>query len=248
MSSSLFLDLPTELHLRIAGFALEQHPAVGIPHTRYSLPERDDYRPSENLGLLLVCRRFNSDFAQLAFNKTRIPIWTKRQRDSLQQLPSHKLGSVRTIVDRAPSGEITAWGSYCYGLQQLNLDELVILCNKFFFVSSRDAVEVAALLRRLLNVKIVKFVMYDDWTGNKRSNYCRLVGAIMKEDHFQRYDAPGAPNIEARWWDWHLSPLAETMTFTAQNPRPHLPEEKYMLLMKPKIDAMMAEAEYAGGL
>lgn len=248
MSSSFFLDLPTELRLRIAEFAFEQHPAVGIPPTRLPLPVRDDYRPSKNLALLLVCRRFNSDFAQLAFKKTRISIWTKKERDNLLLLPSHKLGSIRTIVDRAPSSVITAWGSYCYCLQQLNLDELVVLCNKFFFISNRDAIDAAALLRRLSNVKIVKFVMYDDWMGTKRSHYCRLIGAIMKEDHFQRYDAPGAPNIEARSWDWDLSPLADTITFTAQSPRPHIPEEEYMLLMKPKIDAMIAEAEYAGGL
>lgn len=70
----------------------------------------------------------------------------------------------------------------------------------------------------------------------------------MKEDHFQRYDAPGAPNVEACWWGWQLNSLVDTITFTAQAPRPALLEEDYMLLMKPKVDAMMAEAERAAGL
>lgn len=248
-SRTMLLVMPTELRLRIAEYALEQHVKAGIPATSRSLQECEaDYRPSANLALLLVCRQFNSDFAQLVFNKTRFSIWSGRQSDNLRQLPSHSIRSIRSIVHRAPVDEVTSWGSYCYGLQQLHLDELVILCDRFFFVISQDVVDVAAFLRRLLNVKTVRFVMYDDKGGRKRYHYCRLIGAIMKEDHFQRYDAPGAPKIEARWWDWQLNSLADTITFTAQAPRSVLPEEEYMLLMKPKIDAVMAEAERAAGL
>ncbi|KAF3031137.1 hypothetical protein E8E11_000877 [Didymella keratinophila] len=245
----MLLKLPTELRLRIADYALEQHPATGIPPTSRQLQEyRADYRPSGNLALLLVCRQFNSDFTQLAYSKTRFSIWNRRQSNNLRQLPSHSVRNIRSIVHRAPVDEVTSWGSYCYGLQQLHLDELVILCDRFFFVISQDVLNVAAFLRRLLHVKIIRFVMYDDKAGRKRSHYCRLIGAIMKEDHFQRYDAPGAPNIEARWWDWHLNSLGDMIAFTAQEPRPVLPEEEYMLLMKPKVDAMMAEAERAAGL
>ena len=245
----MFLDLPTELRLRIAEYALELHPATGIPPPSGPLREsRTGYRPSQNLALLLVCRRFNSDFAQLAYNKTRFSIWNWRQSDNLRQLSSHSTRSIRSIMLYAPVNEVNSWGSHCYDLQQLHLDELVILCDRFFFVISKDVLDVAAFLRRLLHVKTLKFVMYGDTAKRRRSHYCRLIGAIMKEDHFQRYDAPGAPNIEACWWDWHLDSLGETITFTAQEPRPILPEEEYMLLMKPKVDAMMTEAEQAAGL
>jgi hypothetical protein len=70
----------------------------------------------------------------------------------------------------------------------------------------------------------------------------------MKEDHYQRYDAPDAPNLEATWWDWCYSPDYSHITFEAQPPRPILPEEEYMLLMKPKVDALMAFAEELEGL
>ncbi|KAF1925688.1 uncharacterized protein M421DRAFT_7708 [Didymella exigua CBS 183.55] len=103
-------------------------------------------------------------------------------------------------------------------------------------------------MRRLVHVKTVKFVLYGVTEARNRSHYCKLIGAIMKEDHFQIYDALGAPNIEATWWGWHLSTQADMITFAAQNSRPVLPEEEYMLLMKPKVDAMMAEAERAAGL
>jgi hypothetical protein len=245
---TMFLKLPTELCLRIAEYALEQHPATGIPSTSRPLQSRTGYRHSRNLALLLVCRQFNCDFAQLAYNRTRFSIWNRRQSNSLRQLPSHSIRSIRSIVHRASVDEVTSWGNYCYNIQQLHLDELVILCDRFFFVISKDVLDVAAFLRRLLHVKTLKFIMYDDAARRKRSHYCRLIGAIMKEDHFQRYDAPGAPHIEACWWDWHLNSLGDTIALTAHEPRPILPEEEYMLLMKPKVDAMMAEAERAAGL
>jgi hypothetical protein len=248
-SSAMFLDLPVELRLRIAEYALEQRPAVGIPHIGRQLQDyQGDYRPSENLALLLVCRQFNSDFTQLAFSKTRFPVWNHRQSTGLQGLPPHKLRSIRSIVHRSWGTELNPWGKYCYDLEQLRLDEFVLLCDDSWFVLKERMRAVIAFMRRLLHVKTVKFVMYGVRKEKNRSDYCSLIGAIMKEDHFQRYDAPGAPNIEATWWDWRLNPQANMVTFTAQHPRPILPEEEYMLLMKPKVDAMMAEAERAAGL
>lgn len=245
-SPAMFLDLPVELRLRIAEYALQQRPAAGIPHIGRHLSEYEgDYRPSENMALLLVCRQFNADFTQLAYNKTRFLLWTSQHSTGLQELPLHKLRSIRKIACK-PFGTTTeSWckGKHFCNLEQLRLDELIILSQTG--ISSKQMV---LFMRRLVHVEIVKFVMYGKRENENRSNYCATVGLIMKEDHFQRYDAPGAPNIEATWWDWHLNPEANVITFRAQNARPILPEEEYMLLMKPKVDAMMAEAERAAGL
>lgn len=245
----MFLNLPVELRLRIAEYALEQHPATGFTLHGRQLEERwGDYRPSENLALLLVCRQFSTDFTRSAYNKTRFPIWNDIQCTCLRNLPTYKLQSIKSIVYCRWGSEMESWGSYCFGMEHLRLEELVFLCHDGWFAHWRQNMAVVAWMRRLVHVKTVKFAMYDETEGRNRSNYSKLVGAIMKEDHFQRYDAPGAPNIEATWWDWHLNSQADVITFTAQYPRPILHEEDYMLLMKPKVDAMMAEAERAAGL
>ena len=106
---------------------------------------------------------------------------------------------------------------------------------------------VISSLRRLLNVKTIKLVMYGKWEGKNRRDYCSFVSGIMKEDYYQRYDAPGAPNIEATWRDWHLNKQENLITLQAHAPKPVLPEEEYVLLMKPKVDALMADAEKVTG-
>jgi hypothetical protein len=249
MSPVTLLDLPVELRLRIAEYALEQHPAVGMPYTSLELRESGaGLRSAENLALLLVCRQFRSDFTSLAFSKTRFSVSSERQSTNLKRLPPHRLRSIRSIVHRECVAEIYSWGSYCYGLEQLHLDEFSFLCDDFFFALNKRVNAVTAFMRCLEHVKSVKFVMCGSRDKEKRSHYCKLIGAIMKEDHFQRYDALGAPNIETTWWDWELNPQADIITFTAQKPRSIFPEEEYMLLMKPKVDALMAEAERAAGL
>ncbi|KAF2624764.1 hypothetical protein BU25DRAFT_133685 [Macroventuria anomochaeta] len=243
----MFLDLPVELRLRIAEYALEQRPGTGIPHIGRHLENyKGGYRPSENMSLLLVCHQFNRDFTQLAYNKTRFMLWTYGHGTGLQGLPLYKLRSIRKLVYRPDTSEMQSWGSYLYNLEQLHVDELVFLWH---YQWTRPSIKIViSFLRRLLHINTIKFVLYAKREGKNRSDYCSLVGAIMKEDHFQRYDAPGAPNVEATWWDWHLDTQENIITFRAQDPRPVLPEEDYMLLMKPEVDALMAEAERAAGL
>ncbi|XPT03446.1 hypothetical protein M3J09_012539 [Ascochyta lentis] len=248
-----FLTLPVELRLRIAEYALEQHPAAGIPHTGLHLPEsKHQYRPSENLSLLRVCRQFELDFTSLAYNKTRFTLWTEKDVTCIQGLPLRKLRSMRKLGFNPSSVRSERWtgtgslDSYFCSLEQLRLDELSIFWSHKW-IQMVDVRSLVLFLRRLRHVKTIKFVLYGKQERN-RSDYCALVGAIMKEDHFQRYDALGAPNIEATWWDWNLNTEGDIITFQAQEPRPVLPEEDYMLLMKPKVDALMAEAEKAAAL
>ena len=244
----MFLKLPAELRLRIAEYALEQRPAAGIPHIGRHLQEyRNDYRPSENLALLLVCRQFNIDFTSLAYNKTRFTLWTDEHGARMQELPSYKLRSIRKLAYYPNEYDMESWGNFFHNLEQLRLDELVLFCSHTWTVGLSTIKIMVLFLRRLQHVKRIKFVLYGKM-GTNRSAYCSLIGAMMKEDHYQRYDAPGAPKVEATWWDWHLNTHENLITLRAQGPRPVLPEEEYMILMKPKVDALMAEAERVAGL
>lgn len=129
---------------------------------------------------------------------------------------------------------------------QLYLDELILLSSSHW--DNKNTKILVSFLRQLRRVEVLKFIMYETRRGVNRTVYLSLVGAILKEDHFQRYDAPGAPNIEATWWTWCLNPQKNMITFQAQKPRPIYPEDEYMLLVKPMVDALMAEAEQAAGL
>ena len=255
-SAAKFLTLPVELRLHIAEYAFEQDPAAGIPHKDHQHQDNSpsgwwseyehDYRPSENLSLLLVCRQFNTEFTQIAYNKTRFTLRGRSNVIRLHELPALKIRSIRKLAFIPHLSELCSWGSYPFKVEQLRLDELVFLwlgrtplhgslqtCNNSLYPIMRD----------LLHVKTIKFFLYGESEKDNRKAYCRLIATLMKDDHFYIYDAPSAPKIEATWWDWHLNEEGNVMTFQAHPQRPVLPEEDYMLLVKPKVDALMAEAE-----
>ncbi|KAF2996056.1 hypothetical protein E8E13_003483 [Curvularia kusanoi] len=146
----------------------------------------------------------------------------------------------------------TLEGQFILETAQLRLDELEVYCTPKRWASRRDSIDdIVSFLRRLPYTKVIKFILCGMWPeGYQLPKYCAVIGALMKEDHHQRYDAPGAPNIGATWWDWkiHHNTYTSTITFEAQDPLPVLPEEEYLLLMKPRIDAMMAMAERAAGI
>ncbi len=245
----MLLGLPVELRLRIAEYALEQHPGAGVPYVGRGLCEhKNDYRPSENLTLLLVCRRFSEDFSKIAFQRTRFFLWDHMSSIRLLRLPLDKVQNVRKLGYCLNSHEMRSWGSCFYNIEQLNLDELVLLCSHHWAVGHANFRNLVLFLRRLVHVKTIKFVSYQKAHGLGRAPYLSLIGTIMKEDHFQRYDAPGAPNVETTWWDWQLNAHDDTITLEAKDPRPVLAEEEYMLLMKPRVDALMVLAQEAAGL
>lgn len=238
----MLLKLPVELRLRIAEFALEQHSTAGIPQHLLET----DYRPSDNLALLLVCRQFNTDFVQLAYSKTRFLLWNRGQGIRLQQLPPYRIRDIRKLAYVLTPSDIQSWGSYFYDLEQLYLDELVILCPDGWAPISGDPNirNTVLFLRRLMHVKTVKFIVYAQRLldhGNI-APCIYLVGTIMKEDHFQRYDAPGAPNVEANSWEWHFNAQENSVTLHAKEPEPITTEEEYMQLQKPRVDALIALA------
>ena len=166
----MFLDLPVELRLRIADYALEQRPAAGIPLVgRHLQRDKGDYKPSENLALLLVCRQFRIDFTDLAYRTTRFRLLANRHGVGIQRLPLHRLQNLRKLAYNPDKLEWQSWGSYVCNLEPLRLDELVLFMGHGRMDCSFKPL--ILFMRRLLHVKTIKYVLYE-LLGRNRSRYC----------------------------------------------------------------------------
>ncbi|OSS48197.1 hypothetical protein B5807_07866 [Epicoccum nigrum] len=247
--TTTFLSLPVELRLRIAEYGIfEQTLSLGFPWLRDVFKHDHDYKPSENLALLLVCRQFHDDFTQLAYSNTKFTVCCDGIDQALvrlHELPEYKTRNIRRLAF-GPDTLIGVCERFLLEAPQLQLHQLDIICSEWY-LQDHGIPDVVSFFRRLSNTKFIKLILYEVERDFSLKTFCALIGAIMKEDHYQRYDAPGAPNIETTWWDWCLSLDSDYITFEAQPPRPILLEEDYMLLMKPKVDGLMALAEKLAG-
>lgn len=107
--------------------------------------------------------------------------------------------------------------------------------------STRDVV---GLLRRLEHVKSLKFVQNAAFTKRRfQAWYNQIIGLVLKEDHFQRYDAPEAPHIEATWWEWRFDSAEKSFEFTACPAKPVMLESDYMEMVAPLVARLMSEME-----
>jgi hypothetical protein len=66
---------------------------------------------------------------------------------------------------------------------------------------------------------------------------------MLKEDHYQRYDVPGAPNVEKTWWVWGYDYVDNTFELVAQPPKPVLPEAEYIEFVAPMVRRLMSDME-----
>ncbi|KAF1937044.1 hypothetical protein EJ02DRAFT_478225 [Clathrospora elynae] len=225
-----FFSLPTELRLQIAAYALEQEPYDGFIQKEVPTLRLDpEYKSSSNLSIRLVCRQFADDFTRLAFQNT-IFVLSCNGTQAVDGQPDARLKDVRKLAidcdHRTPT--IANWQEFPFNKECLHLDELSITnCGdlKITFM--------VGVLRRLRNVKRIRFVKH-------RWIECyRLMGAVLREDHYQRYDAPNAPNLETTWWDWSHNEQENSFIFVAREPKPAMEEQEYMLFIQPKVDEVM---------
>lgn len=255
MSPTTFFSLPVELRLQIAAYTFQEPThfdraavdnrcsVLNWPWNRIAWPwnyrirgERS-YLPTNLLAILLVCRQFRQDFTKLAFESTWF-VLGQATRATISRLPKEGLCSLRKVILVRGWGDIVSWGQHPFDDGAIHLSELVVTINNELYDE-----RMVGLLRRLKNVKTLRCVYIPEHPGkNDQVIYWKLVGAILREDHHQRYDALNAPNVEATWWEWHLN-TDKTLTLEAQNPKPIMPEQDYMLLIKPKVDEMMAWEE-----
>lgn len=237
-----FFSLPVELRLQIAAYALEQEDNVGILNHRRTVFNRDtcleehsrldeDYNPSRNLSLLLVCGQFQHDFTNFAIQMTRF-VFLHRTIPNFSKQLSVRLQHLRKLIIRCYTEwkPLAHWHSCPFDKASLRLEELCIVTD------NRKYAPLPRILRYLGNIKSIKLVPED---GDFRLVYGRLVGAMYKEDHYHRYDATDAPDIGCTWWEPSLNFTTATIDFVAQEPAPFVAEEEFMAIMKPKIDELM---------
>lgn len=231
-----FLSLPTELRLQIASYALEQLPADEkgreelLHHFQGPL-----YKASDNLAIRLVCRQCNYDFSRLAIQKTAFVLRHEPTR-KIDTQPDELLRDVRILV---VGGRliVNQWKKFPFNRECLSLDELSLYDTLGFNEHRQDVVR---MLRCLQNVKQVSFSEGSSLIS-ERLGFCRLIGHILKEDHYQRYDSPHAPQPEATWWSWSYKNGQKRELLIAQEPKPIMEEQDYLLLIKPKVDELMEQ-------
>lgn len=221
------LSLPVELRLIIAAYALEQPRRIGLDDAetikfrngRRRLRLISEYKPSTNLAILLVCRQFNNDFTRLAFQKTRFVLRSDASGIICDQTDAF-LRDVRRLVVCCTSDTIAAWDAFPFNTECLQLDQLDFVT---MITSKVDLKPFVRMFRQLQNVKEISFT-FDPKTEHPAHGWVRLLVAMLKEDEYQRYHAPNAPNIEATWWNWTFHSKINWGVFVAQPPKPIMPE------------------------
>ncbi|KAG9376653.1 O-methyltransferase [Pyrenophora tritici-repentis] len=241
-----FLSLPTELRLQIASYALEQLPTDEERLIHLAQPWKTSvynsvYKSSKNLAIRLVCREFNRDFSRLAIQKTTFVLYGGLGT-VIDAQPDELLRDVRRLV--IPVHRIFhPLPEFLFNRECLHLDELCLYDTLESIIRHRKTL--IYMLRYLKNVKRVSFSAdpRSSCSKTQRLAFRRLIGQILKEDHYQRYDSPNAPQPETTWWSWIYSNDSAHEFLTAQEPKPIMAEQDYMLLVKPKIDELMEQIE-----
>lgn len=266
------LSLPTELLLHILGYVVDHGPDAGLI---YSAPPDSvsrgsnqvfsglildpRYSSSACLHILLVCRQLRDASTNLAFQRTVFVVASGdsaslRILQPLQHYPMNNLKNVILVFKSCDSGSVTSW-RWPFNNETLSLDTLTIaftplspadprtLSGNF---AMRNTSEMVELLRRLEHVRRLRFVQNAAvYTSSFRTWYNQLIGHLLKEDHYQRYDAPGAPHLENTWWDWQFNPSERSIEFVALPAKTIVPEPDYLEMVAPLIAKLMQDMEIA---
>lgn len=64
---------------------------------------------------------------------------------------------------------------------------------------------------------------------------------MLKEDHHQRYDFPGAPHLPVNWWECTFNDEEQSFELVATKPMEVVEEGEYLEMVKPKIEKVMGE-------
>jgi hypothetical protein len=246
------LTLPSEIRSCILEYVFDDnlshtglHNSLGnshiVIHHLYSAPLL--------LAPLLACRQLYLDGHIPAFKRTHflvtnlyIDIPERLARLSNKQLSA--LRSISLVADGRHFRGMRAWGSHAFNNEALHLDNLTIVLHQttlhYLFDFTAD---IAKLLRRLQGVRRITFVRNQAYVKGAFKTWCnRLIGIIMKIDHYERYDAK-PPNEEQTWWVWEFNEEAETFCLDARPSKELVDEETYMQQIKPLVDQLMTSIE-----
>lgn len=253
-----FFTLPAEIRLDILSYIFHQEPNTGFWLYRSSLlPPIGLYineaytDPQSRLDILLVCRQFRDDFTRLAFNNTQFVIRdtftpVPNRLSILQPYQASALKSISFVACAAQFRDMVHWHQYPFNNPNLRLDTLSIVFHRsgHWHYPHEFTTDLVSLLRRLENVKTLKFIRNGaNIKGFFRTWFNRLIGLILKEDHRHIYDVADAPKLPVCWWDWNYSEAEQSFELASKEPRPVVPEEDYMEIVKPLIEELMMQME-----
>jgi hypothetical protein len=246
------LTLPSELRTHILEYVFDEN----ISHTglikrtaNSSFAVNHTYSTATLLAPLLTCRQLYLDGHIPAFKRTHflvtnlyIDIPERLSRLSSKQL--NALRSITLVADSRHFRSMRAWGGHAFNNAALHLDSLTIVLHQtthhYLFDFTAD---IAKLLRRLQGVLRIVFVRNQAYVKGAFKTWCnRLIGIIMKIDHYERYDAR-PPNPEQTWWVWKFDDESETFCLDARPSKEMVDEETYMQQIKPLVDQLMISIE-----
>ena len=251
-SSMSLLALPAEIRIAIFEHVFNddilQHGFIN--HNRSGGIALDDhYRASTQLRPFYACRQLYDEANSMAWNKTNFIASSRfiHIGGRLFQLNPQQIAGIRNIsfvADAHHFRDFIQWNQDPFGLSNLRLDTLTIVlhCGGRHYLYEFTS-GITSLLRRLQNVRKIIFVRNQALVkGGFRTWYNRLIGLIMKVDHFQRYDhIPATP--EKVWWKWQYDEIAQTICLEALPARPLMGEEAYMQSMKPLMEDFRVSME-----
>jgi len=248
------LDLPSEIRTSILEYVLDDN----ISHTglirdtrgtRTAIVIDHDYSAAATLVPLLTCSQLYLDGRVPALKRTHFLVTNLYIKipERLSRLSDKQLGALRSIAFVADSRHFRAmktWGDYTFGNPALKLDSLAVVLHEsshhYLFDFTAD---IAKLLRNLQGVRRLSFVRNRAYVKGAFKTWCnRLIGIIMKIDHYERYDAQ-PPNPEQTWWAWQFDDEAEVFSLEALPSKAMVDEETYMQQIKPLVDELMTSIE-----
>jgi hypothetical protein len=246
------LTLPSELRSHILEYIFDDnlsHVGLAKRIESSSIVVDHTYGAAALLAPLLTCRQLYLDGHIPAFKRTHFLV-TNLYIDipeRLSRLSSKQLNALRLITLVADSRHfraMRAWGGHAFNNAALHLDCLTIVLHQtthhYLFDFTAD---IAKLLRRLQGVRRIVFVRNQAYVKGAFKTWCnRLIGIIMKIDHYERYDAK-PPNPEQTWWKWKFDEVSETFCLDARPSKQMVDEETYMQQIKPLVDQLMSSIE-----
>jgi len=250
-----FLALPAEVRIAILEYVFEDS-LHGDGFKNHGLSGGiildDEYGANACLQPLFTCRQVHEDGNLLALKKTcfvssslfisnNIP----ERLSILQPKQIEAIRSITFVADARHFHKLVDWDGYPFAMSNLRLDTLTVVLHRssfwhylFDFTSG-----IAQLLRTLNGVKRFVFVRNNALVkGNFRTWFNRLIGLIMKIDHYERYDRCPA-NPEKVWWRWSYDDVAQSFCMEALPAKETVDEETYMQNMKPLLEQLRVSME-----
>ncbi|KAF2768370.1 hypothetical protein EJ03DRAFT_122009 [Teratosphaeria nubilosa] len=212
----------------------------------------DNYTIRQYFQPLMTCKQIYHDGILLATNRTHFVtnslFIANNIPERLSILHPKQIQAIRSftfVADARHFRRLQDWGNSPFGVSQLRLDTLTIVLHRssfwhylFDFTSS-----LVHLLRGLQNVRRLVFVHNQARVkGSFKTWYNRLVGLILKTDHYNRYmNIPAC--LENVWWEWSFDDVAQSFCLEAKSARPWVGEQEYMLQIQPLMMALKESIE-----